>query len=175
MRGCMAMTPDPMSVPGSISFDEVLALLRGPLAQEFEASYVASRGYTVTQDWGDSRKLAMELAFAQIERSNIEAILVSRRDLLGRFVDGLLELPDEEEWREGEAADDEPAAVASDEPVRMGRGFSIRAACSVWMLLERNEAELLKWLKFRRIPYHRKHAQELRRIFNECMARESSA
>jgi hypothetical protein len=160
-----------MSQPPSISFDDVLGLLRGSPVQEFEAGYVATRGYAVTEDWGNSLKLAKELAFAQIARSTIEELLVSRRDLLGRFVDGLLALPEDDvEWPDGEEQDSQPEPVPSHEPIKMGRGFSITAACSVWMLLERTDVALVEWLKFRRVPHHREHAQELRRIISQCGA-----
>jgi hypothetical protein len=158
-----------MAQTNSISLDEVLGLLRGPVVQEFEAKYVASRGYALHESWGDSQKLTKELAFAKATRDCIEQTLVSRAELVGRFWDAVLALPDDgEEWPEGEEPDpdDEPDTVASDEPPMLMRGFSIVAACSIWVLAERTEAELTSWLKFRRIPHHKKYAKDLREMFS---------
>ena len=158
-----------MAQANSISFDDVLGLLRGPLVSAFEANYVASRRYIISEDWGDSLNLTKELAFARATRVCIEETLVSRSNLLGKFMDALMLLPDGgEEWPEGEQPDELPQAIASDEPIRLGRGFSIMAACSIWMLTERSGPELVSWLKFRRIPYHKRYAQDLREIFGLC-------
>jgi hypothetical protein len=157
-----------MAQTNSISFDEVLALLRGPVVQEFEIQYVASRGYRLHESWGDSQALTKQLAFAKVTRDCIEQTLVSRADLVGRFWDALLSLLDDgEEWPEGEEPDpdDEPDTVESDGPTMLMRGFSIVAACSIWLLAERTESELVSWLKFRRIPHHKKHAKDLREMF----------
>jgi hypothetical protein len=134
----------------SISFDEVLALLRGPAVQEFEAKYVADRGYALHDSWGNSQEMTRELQFAQVTREWIEQTLVSRGELVGRFWDDVLE----------SEPDAEPET-----PVVLMRGFSIVAACSIW-LLERSEAELVSWLKFRRILNYKKYAKDLRAIFS---------
>jgi hypothetical protein len=161
-----------MPPPNSISFDEVMGLLRGPVVREFESHYAAKRGYVVADYWGDSQRLTKELAAAQITRAHIEDILVSRADMLGQFWDRVLALPDDgEEWPEGEEPDpdDAPETIASAGPTKLLRGFSITAACRVYLLTARSDAELVKWLKFCRIPHHAKYAQDLRRMISECV------
>jgi len=159
-----------MAQPNSISFDDVLALLRGPIVQEFEKEYVSRRGYRLHESWGDSQQLTKELAFANITRAVIEQTLVSRAELVARYWDAVQAAPgaDEQEYPEGEEPDpdDEPDTVISDGPPMLMRGFSIVAACSIWLLSERTEPELVSWLKFRRIPYHKKYATEMREMFN---------
>src|SRR5678815_5819803 len=123
-----------MTQPNSISFDDVLGLLRGALVNEFEANYVANRGYTVSDDWGDNLKLTKELAFASATRAFIEDVFITRAYLLSRFLDGLLAAPDDgEEWPKGDEPDELTQPFETDEPVRLGRGFSITAACSIWL------------------------------------------
>jgi hypothetical protein len=139
-----------MAQPASISFDEVLGLLRGPAVQEFETKYVADRGYALHDTWGNSQETTKHLQFAQFTREWIEQTLVSRGDLVGRFWDGVLE------------AD---AAEPPENPVVLMRGFSIVAACSIG-LLERSDAELVNWLKFRRVLNHKKYAKDLRTIIS---------
>jgi hypothetical protein len=161
-----------MPHPNSISFDEVMELLRGPAVREFENNYAAKRGYTIAEYWGDSQQLTKRLAAAQITRAHIEDILVSRADVLSRFWDRLQTLTDDgEEWPPGEEPDpdDAPEPVVSTEPIRLLRGSSITAACQVYLLTARSDAELLTWLKFCRIPHHKKYAQDLRRIIGECV------
>jgi hypothetical protein len=158
-----------MAQTNSISFEDVLGLLKGPVVQEFETRYVASRGYRLHESWGDSVQMTKELAFAQITRAWIEQTLVSRADLVSRYWDAVQEVPDDgQEYPEGEEPDpdDEPDTVYSDGPPMLMRGFSILAACSIWMLTERTEAELTSWLKFRRIPHHKKYAKDLRAIMS---------
>jgi hypothetical protein len=133
----------------SISFDDVLALLHGPAMQEFEAKYVSDRGYSLHERWGNSQEMTRHLQLAQVTREWIEQTFTSRGDLVGRYWDGVQALePDD-----------------SGEPVMLMRGFSIVAACSIW-LLERSDAELVNWLMFRRVLNHRKHAKDLRAIFS---------
>ena len=139
-----------MAQTSSISFDDVLALLRGPAVEEFEIKYVADRDYALHQSWGNSQELTKQLQFAQVTRDWIEQALVSRGELVGRVWDGVLE--------------SEP--VASETPVTLMRGFSIVAACSIWLLTERTDPELVNWLKVRRVLNHKKHAKDLRAIFN---------
>jgi hypothetical protein len=140
-----------MAQPSSISFDEVLGLLRGAAVQEFEAKYVADRGYALHDTWGNSQETMKHLQFAQFTREWIEQTLVSRGDLVGRFWDGVL--------------DAEPDDDSSETPVVLMRGFSIVAACSIG-LLERSDAELVNWLKFRRVLNHKNYAKDLRTIFS---------
>jgi len=158
-----------MAQTNSISFDDVLALLRGPIVQGFETQYVSARGYRLHDSWGDSQRLTKELAFAKITREVIKQTLVSRAELVARYWDAVQADPnaDEQEYPEGEEPDpdDEPDTVYSDGPTMLKRGFSIMAACSIWLLTERTEPELVSWLKFRRIPYHKKYAKEMREMF----------
>lgn len=133
----------------SISFDDVLALLRGPAVQEFETRYVSERGYSLHERWGNSQEMTRHLQFAQVTRQWIEQTLVSRADLVARYWDGV------------QASEPD----VSGEPVMLIRGFSIQAACSI-RLLERSDAELASWLMFRRVLDPSKHAKDLRAIFN---------
>lgn len=138
-----------MARTDSITFDKVLSLLRGPAVGEFETKYVAARGYELHQSWSNSLEMTRQLQFAQMTRDWIEQALVSRGEFIGRFWDGVMESePDD-----------------SEQPVVLMRGFSIFAACSIW-LLERSDAELVSWLKFRRIINHKKYAKDLRAIFS---------
>lgn len=136
----------------SISFDDVLGLLRGSAVQQFETRYVADRGYALHESWGNSQDMTRHLQLAQITRDWIERTLVSRGDLVSRFWDGV---------QKSEPAD------SSEEKIVLMRGFSIWAACQFWFLEERTDAELLSWLKGRRILNHKKYAKDLRTLFSQ--------
>jgi hypothetical protein len=133
----------------SILCDDVVALLHGPAVLEFETRYVSDRGYALHERCGNCLEMIRHLQFAQVTRDWIEQTFTSRGDLVGRYWDGVL----------ASEPDD------SGEPVILIRGFSIVAACSIW-LLERSDAELLDWLMFRRVLNHGKHAKDLRAIFS---------
>lgn len=154
----------------SISFDEVLAILRGPVMQEFETKYVTERGYALHDTWGNSQETTRQLQFAQMTREWIEQTLASRGDLVARFWDGVQasqaddpEPDDDSETDDSEADDPKPDGP---EPVVLMRGFSIWAVCSIG-LLERSDAELVKWLKFCRVLNHKKYAKDLRAVFSK--------
>jgi hypothetical protein len=78
-------------------------------------------------------------------------------------------LPDlGEEWPEGEEPPPEEQETEGDDesPRRMMRGFSLMGACSLWLLEAGQYDHYVSWLKFRRIPFHRKHAANVRRMHN---------
>lgn len=146
----------------SISHDEVLGLLRSPLLQGFEAGYVAHHEYTLHEDWGDSVLLAKELAFSGVTRAQLEQILANEGAFLGRFIDQVFRLsrPTDEEI-EGEPV----PMIEESETVTLGRGFSLPWACTIWLLRERTDADLLEWLRLCKMPSYQQHAQDLRLIF----------
>lgn len=118
------------------------------MLQEFETKYVADRGYSLHDSWGNSQDTTRHLQFGQFTRDWIEQTLASRGDLVGRFWDGVL------------ASEPDPAETS----VVLMRGFSILAACSIG-LLERSDADLLSWLKLRRVLNHKQYAKNLRSIY----------
>src|SRR5690242_13820728 len=100
-----------MAQPASITFDDVLALLRGPALQEFESKYVAERSYELPEGWGNTQDMTRYLQLAQVTREWIEQTLIARADFVSRYWDGVQQ--------------SEPNA--SDAPIVLMRGFSIVA------------------------------------------------
>jgi len=154
-----------MAQTNSISFDEVLAILRGPVMQEFETKYVTDRGYALNDTWGNSQETTRHLQFAQMTREWIEQTLASRGDLVARYWDGVMasQTDDPEPDDDAEPDDSKPDDA---ERVVMVRGFSLWAVCSLG-LLERSDAELVKWLKFCRVVNHKKYARDLRTVLSK--------
>lgn len=133
--------------------------------QGFEADYVASHGYTLHEDWGDSVLLTKELAFSGVTRMDIEQILATDAAFLARFIDQVFRLSRPTD----EAIEGEPVPMIEEsETVTLGRGFSLPWACTIWLLRERSDADLVEWLKLCKMPSYEQHAQDLRRIFREC-------
>lgn len=149
----------------SISFDEVLAILRGPVMQAFETKYVTDRGYALHDSWGNSQETTRHLQFAQMTREWIEQTLASRGDLVARFWDGVLASQSDDSEPDDDAEPDDSRPDGS-EPAVLIRGFSLWAVCSLG-LLERSDAELVKWLKFCRVLNHKKYAKDLRAAFSK--------
>ena len=163
-----------MAQAPSITFSDVLELLKGSAVNGFESQYAARQGCVISPNWGDSQRLTKELAFTGVSRVDLEHILESRTDELSSFIDAMQTLPDHgEEWPEGEEPEDhEPNAINPGNTVVYARGFSILVAATVWLLERKAESEVLRWLKFRRIPHHKKHAADLRGIFKQCIAQK---
>jgi hypothetical protein len=153
----------------SISFDEVLGLLRGPVLRDFENAFVASRQCARSPEWGDSQQLTRELASAGITSGILESMLTSQRDEVAWMQDTFIwlrgPLPGKQNYPEGyEPGDGEKdVIVESPGPRTFGAGFGLRAACTLWLLDREDEAAMIDWLKLRRIPNARQYAGQLRR------------
>ena len=155
-----------MAYSPSIRFDEVLGLLRGPLLQHVEAEYAARLGLPVYPDWGDSQKLTQQLASTGITVADLEGIFTNSRAELFALADAISRVADDrEEWAPGEQpGEDEPEQEGSG-AVAVGRGFSLRHGCTLWLLRNRGPSDLVAWFKVQRIPFHRNHARKVREAF----------
>jgi hypothetical protein len=149
--------------------EQVLALLHSDVLRGVEQAIAAQVSTHVVEDYSPASTsyTQAEASVSGLTVAEIEALLRAQRDQIISF--GVQFLRDEEatrsdeEYPEGE--EQEPPETAAVEG--LGTGFGIKYAIYYNFLANRTQAELLAFLKNRRIPHHARFARDLRRVFDQ--------
>ncbi|NLS98146.1 MAG: hypothetical protein GXX96_38945 [Planctomycetaceae bacterium] len=154
------MTPTP--------YQEVQALLHSDALRAVEQAIASETGSRIVEDYSTActTYTQADMSVSGMTVGETEALLLAKRDQIVRFGIAFLRdqaaADDSEEYPEGEEQD--PSETV--EVHGLGVGFGVKYAIFYNFLVHRTPAELLAYLKNRRIPHHTRFAQELRRLFD---------
>lgn len=161
-------TPDGIKIIPTV-YHEVVALLKSEALAAVELPIAARRRLKIIYDDGtaSTTSIRADISVSGLTSAEIEQYLILHKEAVIRF--GIRFFGDqsatseEQEYAEGEEQD--PAEGA--QVLGLGNGIGIRMAIYHNFLTNRTPADLLAYLKNRRIPHAAKFAKDLARIYAE--------
>lgn len=159
-----------MKFAKSIDYDDLRELLKSEPVTGIERQIAAKQNLNILQN-ETITYLQRELSAANIDKETAISILESEADELLAYClaviddEEMTEDAEVEEYPEGEEPDENDIDCDNTVVLGIANGIALTRMCEFHCLKNRKYLDLLVFLKWGRIPFHKKYASQLKRVY----------